>query len=113
MVSVALTLRPVTDRSLEVKESPVAQSPDEQVVYALTTTNVGSSHSSPSATAKNLTTGKTVTSQVLSGSASASSDVITLPTVQSLIAGNLYQIEIKFTISGTVFERYLKIRCSA
>ena len=110
-MSVPLTLRPVSDSSLEVKESPVTQSPDGQIIYALTTTNIGSSPSSALVTAKNLTTDKTVTGQILSGSVSISGDVITLPTVQSLVANNLYQIEIQFTISSVVYERYLRIRC--
>ena len=110
-MSVALTLRPVSDSSLDVKESPVSQSPDEQIIYALTTTNIGSSPTSPAVTATNITTGKTVTAQVLSGSASVSSDVITLPTVQNLAANNLYRIDIQFTISSVIYERHLKIFC--
>lgn len=112
-MTVGLTLRSVSDDSLEVKESPLTQSPDEAIVYTVTTTNVVSSPTSPAATAKNLTTGKTVTSAVLSGSASASSDVITLPTVQNLIDGNLYQIDVQFTVSSTTYERYIRIRGKA
>jgi hypothetical protein len=112
-MAVALTCRPVSDPSLQVVQSPVVQSPDEVVTYALTTTEIGSSPTSPAVAAKDLTDNQTVTAQVLTGSASVSGDIITLPTVGGLIVGHLYRIDIQFTISGAggPFERQLRIKC--
>lgn len=109
---VSLTLRDITSRDLSVKESPVYQTEGEQIVYALTTTNIGSSPSSITVTAKNLSSGgQNVTANVLSGSASVSSDVITLPTILNLVKREIYQIKIQFTLSGiaTPLVRYLRI----
>ena len=91
----------------KIKESPLRQGADEQVAYTLTTTPWGSSPSSPSVVMK---LGDTdVSSDVLSGSASASGDCITTPVVQSLKAGLRYRMEIKFTINSYIFEAYAYI----
>jgi hypothetical protein len=42
----------------------------------------------------------------LSGSASVAGDVITTPVVKSLVAGTQYRLEIKFTVSGNIFEAF-------
>lgn len=97
--------------TLEVAEGRKTQGPDEQIAYTVTTTNVGSSPSSVAVTAWDLTDdNKVVTGTVLNGSASVSGDVITTPTVQSLTAGRLYRIEVKFTSGGNVFEHYFEIQ---
>lgn len=93
----------------EVNET-LAQGADESIAYTLTTTPWGSSPGSVSVKAYNVTAGGTdVTATVLSGSASVASNVITLPTLASLTAGNLYRLEIKFTCSGNIFEAYAYI----
>ena len=95
----------------EVVESRLTQGADESIPYALTTTNWGSSPTNVAVVAKNVTAGNTdVTATVLSGAASVSGDVITLPTLISLTAGNLYRIEVKFTISSTIFEAFLLVQ---
>lgn len=92
-----------TDR--RVVESPLFQGVDERIAYELTTTPWGSDPSSPAAVLKDAD-GTDVTSTYMTGSASASGDVITTPVVHSLVDGERYRLEIKFTISGNVLETW-------
>lgn len=88
-----------------VKESPVVQGADEQLAYTVTTTPWGSSPSSP--VVKLYTdTGTDVSATLLSGSASATGDVITTPYVTGLTANTTYRLEVKFTCSGNIFETF-------
>ena len=88
----------------------VTQGEDEQLVYSVTTTNWGSSPTSVSVVAKDVSDSNTdVSATVLSGSATVSGDVISLPTVKSLTAGSRYRIEVKFTSGGSIFEGYFLI----
>ena len=90
----------------QVKESPITQGEDEQIAYTLTTTPWGSTPSSVSVVIKTVP-GLTDTSATnLTGSASVASDVITTPVIKSLVAGQQYRLEIKFTSSGNVFEAW-------
>ena len=96
----------------EVKEGELRQGVDEQVYYKLTTTPWGSTPTSVAVTAyKRETTGAwtDVTTTVLSGAASVMGDVITLPKLSGLTAGQGYRLEIKFTVSGNVLETYVNI----
>lgn len=94
----------------EVSEGKRYQGVDEQIVYTLTTTQWGSSPTSPSVAAYDVTNNEaTVTSTVLSGSASVSGDVITLPTLKSLTLGHVYRVEVQFTSGGSVFEAYFYV----
>ena len=98
--------------SREVTEGKLYQGVDEQIVYSLTTTPWGSSPTSPSVKAYDASDGYAdVTATVLSGSASATGDIITLPKVGGLTLGHLYRIEVQFTIAGsaTPFEAYVQI----
>jgi len=93
-----------------VKESPVKQSPSETVQYDLTTTNVGSTPTSPTVTVTDMTRNLTVTSTVLSGSATVSGDVLTFK-LTAMIENHSYRANIRFTIGTEVYERYLIVRC--
>ena len=93
----------------ETKASPVVQGVDERVSYPLTTTPWGSSPSSVSCALKTLPGLVDVSAAKLSGSASATGDVITSPIVFGLTAGQQYRLEWKFTISGNVLESYMII----
>ncbi len=99
--------------SREISEGVQYQGSDEEIVYTLTTTNWGSSPSSPSAAiySRSGDTYTDVTTGAMSGSASAANDVITLPKISSLTAGTEYRVEVQFTISGNVFEAYAVILC--
>jgi len=103
-------MRPI---SREVAEGKLYQGVDEQIVYSLTTTPWGSNPTSTvSVKAYDVTDSYAeVTGTVLSGSASVSDDVITLPKVKSLTLGHLYRIEVQFTVTGsaTPFEAYIQI----
>ena len=97
---------------LEVAEGMQYQSADEELVYTVTTTNWVSSPTGPSAKAYDETTGGTeVTATVLSGSASAADDVITLPVLKSLTAGHRYRVEVAWTVSGSVYEAFFRVQC--
>jgi len=94
----------------EVSEGRQVQGVDEEIVYTLTTTNWGSDPSSPSVVVKDLSAASAdVTSTVTSGDASASGDVVTLPTIKSLTQDHIYRVEVKFTCSGSVYEAYFLI----
>lgn len=95
----------------EVVESPLEQGVDEEIQYSVTTTNFGTSPSSPAVVVKNNKTGDDVTSTVMpTGSPSASGDVITLPVMKSLTAGVFYRVEVKFEANGQLFEPYFFVR---
>jgi len=98
----------------EIVEGQQFQGADETVVYTLTTTNWGSSPTSTSAKIFTQNADETFTdvtsTNMPTGSTSVSGDVITLPAVTALVAGTVYRVEVKFTISGNVFEAYAIIQ---
>lgn len=102
----------MNDESRRITESPLYQGEDEQIAYTLTTTPWVSSPTSPVITVKDAD-GDDVTTDVTSGSASASGDVITTPLVLDLTAGAQYRLEIQFTVSGNVFEAWADLRGEA
>ena len=93
----------------ETKESPVVQGVDERIAYTLTTTPWGSSPGTLSCALKTLPGLVDVSAAKLTGSTTASGDVITSPVVFGLASGQQYRLEFKFTISGNVFEAYVII----
>ena len=103
----------------EIFEGEQEQGTDESIVYTLNVNNWGSSPSSPSVAVYSLKKDgdyddidADVTSTVMpSGSASVNGDVITWPALTSLTKGVTYRMEMKFTISGNVFEAYAIIKC--
>ena len=97
-----------------VEESPIEQGADEAMVYYLTTTPWGSGPSGIQVKAYDVTGGTytEVSLSVLSGSPGASGDVITLPVLGSLTAGNIYKLEIKFTCGSNTFEAWLIVQAT-
>ena len=95
----------------EITEGRQSQGSDETIVYTLTTTPWGSSPGTTSAKIYEVDgdTYTDKTSTLMSGSASATNDVITLPAISGLTAGQLYRVEVLFTCSGNVFEAYAEI----
>jgi hypothetical protein len=96
----------------EIKEGLQYIGEDENIVYTLTTTPWGSDPSSEAAKifevdGDDLTD---VTSGLMSGSASATADVITLPAIAGCTAGTDYRVEIIFTCSGNVFEAFAELK---
>jgi hypothetical protein len=91
-----------------IKESPLYQGVDEQIAYTLTTTPWGSNPSSPVLVLKD-SGGNDVTATYTTGSTTVSGDVITTKTVRNLIAGQIYRLEIKFTIGGSVLEAWAEL----
>ena len=96
--------------SREVKESPLYQGADEQIVYTLTTTPWGSTPTSTSMVVKDMSADLAdVSATVTTGSMSTSGDVVTLSTIKSLTAGSRYRVEVKFTAGGSIWEPYFII----
>lgn len=99
----------------EVKEGKQYQGADETIVYKITTTPWGTSPTVNTTDAKiysfNLGTEAytDVTSANMTGSLSASSNVLTLPAISGLTAGTRYRVEVKFTSAGNIFEPYFWI----
>ena len=94
----------------EVIEGKQYQGEDESIAYTLTVTNVGSSPTSPVVTVSSVVGGAytdVTSTNMPTGSPSVLGDVITCPALKLLTAGTLYRIEIKYTISGNVFENYV------
>ena len=88
----------------------VPQGEDEELYYTNDTSANGGSPTDVAVVAKDLSNDSAdVSSTVLDGSSSVSGDVITLPKIKSLTAGNVYRIEIKYTCGNNVFEDYLLI----
>ncbi len=94
---------------LEFADSPIRMAVGESLTYSFDTADYGGTPTVSSVTAQNLTTGKTVTSQILTGSASVSTDTITLPAIGSLIKHNLYAVDVAFTCNGQDYVRRLKV----
>lgn len=95
---------------LQIHETGLKQGADEEIPYQLTTTNWGSSPSSVSVTAYDMSDSfAVVTDDILDGDPSISDDVITLPIVKSLTRGHKYRIEIMFTTGGIILECYFEL----
>jgi len=97
-------------QATEFKDSPIRDfTSADSITYTVDTDPYGGSPSNVAVTAKNLTTGATVTSSVLSGSAPVTADTITLPAIGSLIPNNTYRIDVQFDSGGNTFRRSLRI----
>jgi len=96
----------------EIKEGLQYIGEDETIVYTLTTTPWGSDPSSPVAKIYEVV-GDTLTDRttaLMTGSAAAVNDVITLPAIHSCTAGTDYRVEVTFTISGNTFEAFAELK---
>ena len=79
--------------------------------YTVTTTNWGPTPTGVTVVVTDESkNNEDVTATVTSGSSSVTGDVITLPTIKSLVMGHVYRVEIKFTAGGNVLEAYFRIR---
>lgn len=97
---------------LEVVEGAQQQSADEEIIYALTTTNWGSTPSSVSVKAFQEPANTDVTTTVFpTNTPTVSGDIITLSPLKALTKGKTYRIEIKFTSGSNIFEAYFRVSC--
>ena len=96
-----------------VLQSPLYQTPDEQLAYKITTTPWGSSPTSQTAAAYDEDDGAAVTTTVFaSGTPTVSGDVITLRLLKSLTVGHSYRIDVKFTDSDSnIWELFFIVKC--
>ena len=99
----------------EFIESPFDQGADEQIAYVVTVPTSWGTSTLSSITCKLYSdpdgTNTDVSATSLSGTASATGQVITTQLVKSLTAGVKYRLEVKFTSSeGNVLEAYAIIR---
>jgi hypothetical protein len=96
-----------------VLQSPLYQTPDEQLAYSVTTTPWGSTPSSVAVKAYDEDDGSDVTSVVFpTNSPSVSGDVITLSLLRALTVSHSYRIDVKFTDSDSnIWELFFIVRC--
>jgi len=97
----------------DVTQGRQSQHASEEVIWSLTTTNVGSSPSSQSCKVYDLTNGSAdVTSTVMpTNSPTVSGDVITLSPLKLLTAGQIYQVEVTYTTGGSVIVQPFVVIC--
>lgn len=95
----------------EVSGSPFRQGQDEQLRYVVSTTNVGSSPSNGTANIYEVLNGAYTnkTSTLMSGTCNISGNNITLPIIRSLTPGQAYRVEVRFTISGNIYEHWFTV----
>jgi hypothetical protein len=93
-----------------VLERNLRQGEDERIAWAIDTTPWGSAPASVVVVVKNLTTVLDVTGSTTTGTASVVGNVITLPTLHSLVAGNRYRIEVRFVSGANTFETWFEIQ---
>uniref|UniRef100_A0A6M3J4N7 Uncharacterized protein n=1 Tax=viral metagenome TaxID=1070528 RepID=A0A6M3J4N7_9ZZZZ len=96
----------------EVAQGTQTQGEDEGIVYTITTTNWASAPTETSMIVKDRN-GTNVTATVApTGSTSVTGDVITLPAISGLAAGQRYRVDVQFTTGGgEPFECYFFIEC--
>jgi hypothetical protein len=93
--------------SRKVKEDDVFQGAEEKIAYDLTTTPWGSSPTNVVVECYDVTNGGRISGSAnLSGVASVSGDVITLPILENLIPNKRYRLEIEFVCGGNTFRTF-------
>ena len=99
---------------LECAEGLRYQTSDETRAYSITTTNLVSSPTSPTAVVYDETlNGTDVTSTVMpSGTHTVSGDVITLKPLTALTKKHTYRIEVKWTVGSNIFERFFRVEAA-
>jgi len=96
--------------SRRIAEGIQHQGEDEEVAYTLTTTNWGSSPSNVVVKAYHINNRYLeVSDTVLSGDASITGDVITLPKLGNLVEGNRYRVEVQFKTGTDLLEAYFVV----
>lgn len=91
-----------------IVQSPMFQGEDERIAYRLNTTPWGTSPASPSVVLYD-DAGANVSATYMTGSPTVSGVMIIAPVVHSLVRGNQYRMEIKWTDSGNTFETWMDI----
>lgn len=103
--------------SREVKESPLVQGADEEIIYTLTTTPWGSTPTSVSVKVYDISVAGTktdvTTTNMSTNSPTVNGDIITLSPLKLLTAGKRYRVEVKFTSGGSVFEPFFHVDAEA
>jgi len=97
---------------LDFVQSPVYVSVNDELVYSTDTEDYGGTPTAISQTAINLTTGKDVTANIITGTPTASGDIITWATVSGFIYSQMYGILLQFTCGDNTFMRRLVIKCN-
>ena len=97
---------------LEIAEGVQSQTPDEELIYSITTTNWGSDPESVAVKVYQEPSLTDVTSTAMStNDPSVDSDVITLSPLKSLTRNSTYRVDVKFTSGSNVFECYFRVKC--
>ncbi len=87
------------------------QGTDEQIIYSITTTSWGSTPTSVTYKVYDVTGGSRTDATIttMTGDATVSGDVITLPALKGLTVNKVYRVEVKFTSGSNIFEPYFVI----
>lgn len=90
---------------LYFNQSPFKVSTDDTLVFTFDTTEYGGTPTDISQTAINLTTGKTVTANIITGNPTVSDDIITFAPISDFILYQLYAIDLEFTCGVNTYRR--------
>lgn len=96
----------------EVTEGTLYQGEDERIAYTLDVSNVGDSPTAQSVSVYQVDglTFTDVESTVMpTNTPTVSGNIITLSLLRDLTNGKTYQVEVKFTITGNIFEHYFRV----
>ena len=93
----------------EVVEGTQVQGVDEQIVYTIDTANWGGTPTVISAVVKDADGVDKTTTVMNPNNPTASGDVITLSKLDTLVAGVVYRVEVKFTAGGNVLECWFDV----
>lgn len=97
---------------IEVAEGVRYQTSDETRIYTITTTNLVSDPTSPSAVVFDESVDEDVGTTVMpTGTHSATLDVITLKPLTALTKGHSYRVEVKFAVGSNIYERFFTVKC--
>lgn len=98
--------------SRQVKESPLTQGTYERIAYTVDTSPWGGYSSAGTTAIWDITNKDQYTDMsatMLSGSTTATGNVITTPLVISLVPGNRYRLEVSWVYNGNTLETYALI----
>ena len=96
----------------QVLEGPLKQGVDEIIAYTITPTPWGAAPTAVVVGVDDRTTGAAADAAATvmpTNAPTVLGDVITLSPLKLLTAAHLYRVEVRFTISGNVFELYFDV----
>lgn len=98
-----------------IEQGVIVQGVDEEIPYTLDVSKVGSNPTAVTVDVfREADLDTTVKNVVMpAGTPSVDGNVITLPVLKNLAADVRYRVEVKYTLSGAVFETYFIVKGEA